>query len=170
MSEAYIGQIIPFAGNYAIRGWAKCDGQLLPIQQYTALFSVIGTTYGGDGRVTFGLPDLRGRAPLHAGHGPGRSDRALGAAGGQESVVLQAAQLAPHGHTVAVFSQPGTSRSPANAFLANSASGYNPTSDGTTLNSGSVEPTGGGQPHDNMPPFATLNFLICIEGLFPPRA
>ena len=169
MSEAYLGQIIPFAGNYTIKGWARCDGQLLPIQQYTALYAVIGTTYGGDGMTNFALPDLRARVPLHAGQGPGRSSRALGSTGGQESVALSTAQLAAHGHTVAAFAQGGTARGPANAFLANAAGAYSLTSDGTTLNPAAVAQTGSGQPHDNMPPFATLNFLICVEGLFPPR-
>lgn len=170
MSEAYIGQIIPFAGNYAIQGWAVCDGQILPIQQYTALYAVIGTTYGGDGVTNFALPDLRARVPLHAGVGPGRSNRPLGSTGGQESVTLQTQQLPPHGHAVVAYSQGGTARGPSNSFLANASAVYNLTADGTTLNTGAVAQTGGGQAHDNMPPFATLNFLICIEGLFPPRA
>jgi microcystin-dependent protein len=144
MSEAYIGQIIPFAGNYAIQGWARCDGQLLPIQQYTALFAVIGNAYGGDGVTNFALPDLRARVPLHSGQGPGRSNRPLGSAGGQESVTLQAAQMPPHGHTVAAYAQEGAARGPANAFLANTAGAYSLTSDGTTLNAGAVAPAGGG--------------------------
>lgn len=170
MSEAYIGQIIPFAGNYVIQGWLKCDGQLLPIQQHSALYAVIGTTYGGDGVTNFALPDLRARVPLHTGQGPGRSNRALGASGGEETVTLQTAQLPSHNHTLIAFSQAGTARTPANTFLAYAAGGYNPTADGTTLNTGAVQATGSGQAHDNMPPFMTLNFLICVEGLFPPRS
>ena len=100
--EPFIGQIMPFVGNFAIRGWAKCDGQLLPISQNTALFSIIGTTYGGDGRTTFALPDLRGRAPMHYGHGPGLSTRTLGERVGGEYNILNVAQLPAHNHTAAV--------------------------------------------------------------------
>lgn len=169
MSEAYIGQIIPFAGNYTIQGWARCDGQLLSIQQYSALYAVIGTTYGGDGVTNFALPDLRARVPLHSGQGPGRSNRALGSTGGQETVALSTAQMPAHGHAVTAYSQGGTARGPANAFLANAAGAYNLTADNTTLSPAALAQAGSGQAHDNMQPFCTLNFLICVVGVFPPR-
>ncbi len=167
MGEFYIGQIVPFAGNFAIRGWAQCDGQLLSISQNTALFSILGTTYGGNGQTNFALPDLRGAFAMHYGAGPGRTPRSLGETGGQETVTLTSNQMPAHNHAVPAFSQPGTSRSNAGQFLSNVSQGYNATSDGTALQP--VQTVGGSQPHDNMPPFLAINFLICIEGLFPPR-
>jgi len=166
MGEFYIGQIIPFAGNFAIRGWAQCDGTLLSIAQNTALFSILGTTYGGNGVTTFALPDLRGAFPMHYGQAPGRTARVLGEVGGTESVTLTTPQMPAHTHTVPAFSQVGTARNNANQFLSNVPQGYNPTSD-TTLQP--VGNTGGSQPHDNMSPFCAINFLICLQGLFPPR-
>ena len=118
MSDPFIAQITLFAGNFAPRAWAFCDGQLLPINSNTALFSLIGTIYGGDGRTTFALPDLRGRAAMHAGRGPGLTQRNLGSSGGQESVVLTAGQLPPHSHTLNATNAPGDKGGPAGKMLA----------------------------------------------------
>lgn len=159
-SDPYIGQIIMVGFTYAPPGWAMCDGQLLPIFQNTALFSLLGTTYGGDGRTTFAVPDLRGKFPLHAS-----VMRYLGSTGGQETVTLQTQQLPSHGHTLQAAVDQTTDR-PAGAAPARGGS-YGPPAGGTQMvQSG---PTGGNQPHENMPPYLALNFMIALEGIFPPR-
>jgi microcystin-dependent protein len=175
--EAFIGEIRMFGGNFAPRGWALCDGQLLPISQYTALFSLLGTTYGGDGRTTFALPDLRGRVPIHAGHGPGLSDYRLGQTGGQETVTLTTQQIPAHSHTASVSqaadSSVGTSDKPENMLPARNAAST--PQYGTTANvnmsgaSVSVGNTGGNLPHENMQPYVTVNYIIALEGIFPSR-
>lgn len=173
--DPFIGQIVMFAGNYAPRGWAFCDGQLLPIANNPALFSIIGTTYGGDGRTTFALPDLRGRAPIHEGTGAGLSPRMLGQRGGTETVVLNVSEMPAHDHTA---QQPGTSaapttRSPANAIAATlpNMPAYN--QGGPVDANMAVEATGttgGGAAHPNMQPFLTVNYIIALVGVFPPRS
>ena len=181
--EPFIGQIMMFGGNFAPRGWALCNGQLLSIAENTALFSILGTTYGGDGRTTFGLPDLRGRAPVHAGMGPGLMDRPLGSKGGSEAVTLTVGQMPTHDHTVQV---PGTSDqgnvdSPADAQLAMVAGGQGrgnasraPYNQGGTSDAGMLPfqtgQAGGTAPHDNMSPYQAVNFIIALQGLFPSRS
>ena len=169
--EPFIGQIIMFAGNFNPRGWALCDGQLLAISQYSALFSILGTTYGGDGRTTFGLPDLRGRVAMHPGNGAGLSSRRLGEKGGVEDVVLNISQIPSHNHSVSVgvSTEPGEETDPT-TILASHAGAFN--EDATTgANLGGVNEgnTGGGQEHTNVQPFQCVNFIIALEGTFPSR-
>lgn len=178
MSEPFIGEIIMFGGNFAPRGWALCDGQLLSIAQNTALFSILGTTYGGDGRVTFALPDLRGRVPVHAGQGPGLSDYNLGQVGGTENVTLLTSEIPAHAHGFALNgnSANGSLTSPINNFPATvidtngnaSIQGYSNTSDGV-MAGGTSSLTGGNQPHNNLQPYLCVNFIIALEGIFPSR-
>lgn len=169
--DPFIGQIIMFAGNFAPQGWALCNGQLLPIAQYTALFSILGTTYGGDGRTTFALPDLRGRVPVHPGQGTGLSNYALGQQAGSETVTLSVNQMPIHGHTLApgCSSDPPSSQSPVNsvpAALDNQAYGSEANAGMRPVNSSNA---GGSQPHDNLQPLLCVNFVIALEGIFPSR-
>lgn len=178
--EGFIGQIMMFGGNFAIRSWALCDGQLLPISQNTALFSILGTTYGGDGRTTFGLPDMRGRSPMHFGNGPGLTPRSLGQRFGQENVVLNNTQIPSHTHSAATTTQIAVSaaaggESTVNGqHIANHTSAFNedPT-DGAFLagatSSTTVANTGGNLSHNNMQPNMVVTFLICLQGVFPSR-
>jgi microcystin-dependent protein len=177
VDECYIGAIILFAGNFAPQGWAFCDGQLLPIAQYDALFTLLGTTYGGDGQETFALPDLRGRIPIHFGQGPGLSNYALGQKGGAETHTLTMGELAAHTHTATVQARAGAGDSSAAAggVWAGSSMGdkkYSDATPNTTMRAGivNVAPTGGGQPHDNMQPALGLNFIIALEGVYPPQS
>ena len=174
-ADPYIGEVIMFAGNFAPRGWAFCDGQMLSISQNTALFSLLGTTYGGDGRTTFGLPDLRGRVPMHAGQGPGLTPRALGEKGGEEQVTLTEAQIPAHRHHVHVLNGQGDAPTPANkvpAIEGKSDKDYGdlPNPADATFDPGCVSQTGGGQPHDNMPPYKCINYIIALQGTFPSRS
>jgi len=169
MSDPFLGEIKMFGGNFTPLGYAFCQGQLLPISSYDALFALIGTTYGGDGQTTFALPDLRGRVPVHQGQGPGLGNYTIGQMAGTETVQLLTGQLPAHTHSAAANSNPGTSADPTGSYWAASAD-LRPYSDqapnGTMQNSGSA---GSSQPHDNMPPFLTINFIIALEGLFPSR-
>ena len=168
--EPFIGQIMMFGGNFAPRGWAFCDGQLLPISQNTALFSLLGTTYGGDGRTTFALPDLRGRTPIHSGHGPGLSDYRQGSKGGQETVTLTVNQMPSHNHVVKANLDEGTSDEVENNYLSNSSTPlYSSSADGN-LNTSSVVHTGGGQAHSNMQPYLAIQYVIALQGIFPSRS
>lgn len=170
--EPFIGQIMMFGGNFAIRGWAKCDGQLLAISQYSALFSILGTTYGGDGHSTFGLPDLRGRVPIHAGNGPGLSNKALGQKAGHENVTLSEAQIPSHAHgvTINTSSSEGDTAIPGANILAKSGTGgYTTQATDSTLGGASSTNTGGGQSHTNMQPYLAVTFLIALEGIYPSR-
>ena len=170
MSEPFVAEIRIFAGNFAPRGWAFCNGQLLPIAQNTALFSLIGTTYGGDGRTTTGLPNLKGRAPMHPGRGPGLTDRRLGEKSGVESVTLTEAQMASHTHSMQASAEVGELQSPAaNRALARSAS-YASEGNMTPMADDTLESTGGSAAHNNMQPFLTLNFIIALVGLYPSRS
>lgn len=175
MSEPYLGEIAMFGGNFAPRGWAFCDGQLLPISSYTALFSILGTTYGGDGRTTFALPDLRGRAPLHQGNGSGLTPKSLGERGGEEMVSISAANLPSHSHTLPVSDETGDTDTPsASSYLADASqvSGRDAHSFSGTSNSAMGNLTthpGGSLPHNNMQPFTTINYIIALQGLFPSR-
>jgi len=171
MSEPFVGEIRMFAGNFAPRGWAFCDGQLLAVSQNDALFSLLGTIYGGDGRTTFGLPDLRGRLPIHAGHGPGLSERRLGAKGGAEKVTLTVNQLPSHGHplkgssNLAGTPNPGTNvagtSSTVDAYIAE-----NPIQ---PMNSEAVTNVGGSRSHTNLMPFLCIHFIIALFGIYPSR-
>lgn len=168
-TEPYIGQIMAFGGNFAPQGWALCDGSLLPISQYDALFSLIGATYGGDGQTTFALPDLRGRAALHQGQGPGLSSYSLGQNGGVEAVTLTVSQAPPHSHPVLGHSGAGDSPHPAGAVWAGSTVALYTAgaAANAAMSASSISPSGGSQPHDNMLPFLTLNFCIALEGIYP---
>lgn len=170
--EPFIGEIVLFAGNFAPRGWALCDGQLLPISQYQALFSILGTQFGGDGRSYFALPDLRGRAPIHAGNGPGLTNRNIGAKGGTETVTLNTTQIPSHNHTAYAADAFPDQTSPQNMMLAkkNRTHQYHaPTSTNLTMNQQTIGNTGGSQAHNNMPPFLTINYIIALQGVFPSR-
>ena len=168
MSEPFIAQIMMFGGNFAPRGWALCNGQILPIAQNTALFSLLGTTFGGNGQTTFALPDLRGRVPVHPGQGPGLSNVDLGQAAGAETVTLTQNEIAQHAHGVAASNGGATASRPANSFLAAGGS-YTNASDGTAMNAGMVGIAGGSQPHENRQPYLGVNFIIALEGIFPSR-
>jgi microcystin-dependent protein len=172
MSEPFVGEIRMFAGNFAPRGWALCDGQLLAVSQNDALFSLLGTIYGGDGRTTFGLPDLRGRVPIHQGTGPGLSPRPLGAKAGAEDVTLTTNQLPSHSHPIQATRNLGTAAEPTNRVLARSTSldryigVTNPTA---AMNASSVTSVGGSRSHTNLMPFLCINFIISLFGIYPSR-
>jgi microcystin-dependent protein len=173
MSEPFLGEIRIFAGNFAPRNWALCNGQLLSISQNTALFSLLGTQYGGDGRVTFALPNLQGMAPMHAGQGPGLTDHTQGEVGGTQTVTLLTNQVPQHTHSYNagsgsrgnVNTVPGNVNSDS-AFQANI---YGATTDGTQMNPNMLQPLPASQPHENMQPYQVLNFIIAMAGIFPPR-
>jgi microcystin-dependent protein len=169
MSEPFVGEIRMFAGNFAPVGWAFCDGQLMAISENDALFALLGTTYGGDGQVTFGLPDLRGRIPIHAGAGPGLSPHQLGAMGGAEQVTLTTNQLASHTHTMRASSQNSTQTSGQNSVLGQPTSIdiYRVTAPDTNLAGGAISFVGGSQSHQNEQPFLCVHFIIALFGIFP---
>jgi microcystin-dependent protein len=179
MSQPYVGQIMIFGGNFAPAGWMFCAGQLLPISEYETLFQLIGTTYGGDGQETFGLPDLQGRVPLHMGQGPGLSSYLIGQLSGTESVTLTTNQIPSHNHQAMISSAPATSGSPANNILANEAIGLGQatcfsygafattTPPSTLLAPATIGPAGGNQPHENRQPLLVLSFIISLFGVFP---
>lgn len=174
MSEPFIAEIRIFAGNFAPRGWAFCDGQLLPISQNTALFSLIGTTYGGDGRTTTALPNLKGRAPMHPGRGPGLTARRLGEKGGVENVTLTEAQMPNHTHTLQGVQRPATQDDPAAQFYPGVTVGATPYRDSTgnlvDMADQALVNTGGSQDHNNMQPFLAINYIIALVGLYPSRS
>ena len=170
MAEPFIGQIVMFAGNFAPRSWALCDGQLLSISQNSALFSILGTTYGGDGRTTFGLPDLRGRVPMHPGNGPGLSPRNLGQKSGVENVTLNVNQIPVHNHALPASSGFGNAKGPSGNVPAMADDGERNYSSGTP--NANMDPStnaGGGQSHTNVQPFQCVNFIIALQGVFPSR-
>lgn len=170
MSEPFVGQIKMFASNFAPRGWAFCDGQLLAISQNDALFSLFGTLYGGDGRTSFGLPDLRGRIPLHQGTGPGLRPRRLGSKGGSESVSLTLNQLASHSHDFNASNDAGDQNNPQGHLTATApAHFYENRAPNLSLNPESIEDTGGGQAHSNLMPTLCVNFIVALVGVYPSR-
>jgi microcystin-dependent protein len=169
MSEPFLGEIRIFPYNFAPRSWAFCSGQILAIAQNTALFSLLGTTYGGNGTTTFALPDLRGRVAVSSGQGPGLSNYDLGQVGGTESVTLTQNQMPGHSHLASVNNGAATSTRPNNQVPAQSTPAYAAAGDGSTFNPAFIQNTGGGQPHGNVQPFLTLNFCIALEGIFPSR-
>lgn len=173
--EPFLAQIMLFGGNFAPRGWAFCDGQLLPISSNSALFSILGTTYGGDGRTTFALPDLRGRVPMHAGHGPGLSLRQIGQKTGVEDVTLTTAEIPQHHHEIFVAPDAPNNARPdgdaigaANIFVNNNTLDPN-TQPGLALNEGTISSVGGSQSHENMQPTLCINYIIALQGIFPSR-
>lgn len=172
MSEPFIAEIRIFAGTFAPRGWAFCNGQLLPIAQNTALFSLIGTTYGGDGRTTTALPNLEGRAPMHPGRGPGLTTRRLGELGGTETVTLTEAQMPNHNHTVWATDEAAEETAPSNTTAFGRARGGAPYASGTpsaVMAPQMLSEAGGSQPHNNMQPYLAINFIIALVGLYPSR-
>jgi microcystin-dependent protein len=176
MADPFVAEIRLFPFNFAPKGWAFCNGQLLPISQNTALFSLLGTTYGGDGRSTFGLPNLQGSAAMHQGQGPGLSQRFLGETGGQQTVTLTLTQMPAHTHTANGKAAGGTAN-PSSMVWGTSNAGkvaanfYAPAAPApVNMNAGALANTGGSQPHNNMMPYLTLNFCIAMQGVFPPRS
>lgn len=179
MSEAYIGEIRIFAGNYPPKDWAFCNGQLLPIAQNTALFSILGVQYGGDGKTNFALPNLLGRAPMHQGDGAGLTPRSVGEQVGTESVTLLINEIPTHTHVAQAVAAPGSSNQPDNQLWAETPKvgrpgkeKQEPLYDATVnakLNPAALDPAGGSQPHNNMQPFLVLNYIICLQGEFPAR-
>lgn len=170
--DAYIGEIRMVGFNFAPKNWALCEGQLLSIASNTALFSILGTTYGGDGRTTFALPDLRGRAPMHYGHGQGLSPISLGQKGGEANVTLSVNQLPVHTHNVSAVSNEGNQSIPTGNLYANTKAldkEYSNASPNTTMSPQMIQPAGGSQPFNNMQPYNTVNYVICLYGIFPPR-
>lgn len=172
MADPFVGEIRIFPFNFAPAGWASCDGQLLPLSQNTALFSLLGTTYGGDGKSNFALPNLNGREAIHHGQGPGLSSIALGQSGGQETVTLLASEMPTHSHAVQVVAQWGDKDSPSEGLPAQStirAPAYASASTGAMAQQ-AVSVVGGSVPHNNMPPYLVLGFFIAMRGVFPPRS
>ena len=171
--EPFVGEIRLFAGNFAPVGWAFCDGSPLSIAENEVLFNLIGTTYGGDGVQTFALPDLRGRVPIHQGQGPGLSPRVLGAMGGEENVTLTPGQMPSHNHVInATAAAASAAQGVAGSLTAMAATTqfYGSTPGGGTMAPQALQPTGGGQAHNNMAPFVGLNFIISLFGVFPSQA
>ena len=175
MSNPFLAEIRIFTGNFAPKGWALCDGQLMPISQNTALFSLLGTTYGGNGTSNFALPNLQGCAPLQPGQGPGLSLYDLGETGGEQTVTLLQTDLASHSHNVGAATTGGLP-SPANNVWASGLKGhpgaYAASGSGTNvqMNPFAMSIAGGNQPHNNMPPFLGLTFIIALQGVFPARS
>jgi microcystin-dependent protein len=180
-ANPFIGQTIMFGGNFAPRQWAFCDGGLWPISEYTTLFSILGTTFGGDGRTTFGLPDMRSRVPVHPGNGPGLSSRGLGARGGAEEGFLRFTNTLPnHSHTMAVTVAPsansgeGDADTPAGGVPAAHPEDEDYAEEATAGVSMAPFPasatTGGSQPHNNVQPFECVNFIIALSGVYPSRS
>ncbi|CAN0094302.1 unnamed protein product [Chrysoparadoxa australica] len=178
MSEPFLAEISMFGGNFAPRGWAFCDGQILPINQNQSLYSLLGTTYGGDGRTSFALPDLRGRIPVHSGNGsvgPGLSPYVLGQKGGAETVTLNVSEIPSHNHGVAMRaeSRAGSVADPAGNMLASGSSIFrtNTPADDVDMDAAMIQQfnVGGGQSHYNMPPFLAVNYIIALQGQFPSR-
>ena len=174
MSEPFIGEIVMFGGNFAPRNWALCDGQLLAINSNQALFSILGTTYGGDGRTSFGLPDLRGRVAMHPGNGPGLTPRSLGQKSGIENVTLNSQQIPSHNHNMRLGAGTGNLKSGPNNYLAVTDLGDESiwtanAPQAATMNTAAISNTGGGQSHTNIQPFQCVNFIIALFGVFPSR-
>jgi microcystin-dependent protein len=174
MSSPFVAEIRIFACNFAPTGWATCDGQLLPISQNTALFSLLGTFYGGDGKSTFALPNLDGSAPMNWGQGKGLTDRVLGETGGEQSVTLLQSEMPLHNHLIQGTTEDGTLKVPSpTEFLGRSKAGTiyqsNTTQNLVLMNFQALSITGGSLPHNNMSPFLTLLYCIALQGVFPPR-
>lgn len=171
MADPFVAEIRIFPFNFAPKGWAWCDGQLLPLSQNTALFSLLGTTYGGNGKSNFALPDLQGRAAMHPGQGPGLSLHDLGETGGSETVTLLESEIPVHTHFVSASAGDGTEQTPAGQKLATGIGIGQYAAPGALvqLNQNGLSPAGGDQPHNNLMPFLTFYFCIALQGVFPPR-
>ena len=176
MADPFVAEIRIFAINFAPKGWPFCNGQIMPISQNTALFSLLGTVYGGDGKSTFALPDLKGNVPMHPGQGPGLSLHDLGEVGGSQTVTLLTSEIPAHAHFVGrARNENGDSVTPVASVWATSAAGrgqaalYHEAPPTAKVNPLSLSPTGGSLPHNNMQPYLTLNFCIALQGVFPPR-
>ena len=171
MADPFVAEIRIFPFNFAPKGWAFCDGQLLPLSQNTALFSLLGTVYGGDGKSTFALPDLQGSVPMHPGQGPGLSLHGLGETGGSETVTLLESEIPAHNHSSTMSQGDGFSRLPAGQLPATGigVEMYGPAPAQAQLHPSALSEVGGDQPHNNMQPYLTLNFCIALQGVFPPR-
>lgn len=170
--DPFIGEIYMGGMNFAPNGFMSCSGQLLPINTYAALFSLLGTTFGGNGVNNFALPDLRGRMPMGQGSGPGLTPHNMGEISGQETVTLTTNELPAHNHAQYAVTDAGTTAVPTNAYLANTGAldkEYRPSGTLTPMNSGTIASAGGNQAHNNMPPYLVLNFYIAITGTFPSR-
>lgn len=173
MADPFVAEIRIFPFNFAPKGWAWCDGQLLPLSQNTALFSLLGTTYGGNGKSNFALPDLQGRAPMQPGQGPGLSLHDLGETGGSETVTLLESEIPSHSHAMRASADPADVQAPSPAVtLARSSGGmaYSTNTGGLVqMADTALAPAGGDQPHNNMMPYLTFYFCIALQGIFPPR-
>lgn len=171
MSEPFLAEVRMVGFNFAPRGWAFCDGQILPINQNQSLYSLLGTTYGGDGRTSFGLPDLRGRVPMHVGRSNGGGDHREGQKSGEETHTLSQAEMPQHTHTLQASSAAANVGVPTGHVLARSTTpeAYRDTTGIAAMRSGSITNVGGGQAHENMQPYIALNFCIALQGLFPSR-
>jgi microcystin-dependent protein len=167
-----LGSLLIFAGNFAPRGWAFCSGQLLSISQNTALFSILGTTFGGDGVSNFALPDLRGRVPIHPGQGPGLSNYILGESGGSEKTTMLPANLPAHNHPLLATSEAGTTSAPAGAYLGNTGAldrEYNISGTVVAMNAAAIGPVGASLPFNIVQPYLAINYVIALTGIFPSR-
>jgi microcystin-dependent protein len=169
MSDPYVGEIRMFAGNFAPQSWAVCDGRLLPIQQNTALFSLLGTAYGGDGKTSFGLPNLQGTAPMHWGDGPGLTPRTIGESAGSTSVTLTVDAMPSHGHSLVASPSAGKQTSPVGNVLADAQS-YGPPPYNQSMAPVALAAAGSGQPHNNMQPYLGVTFIIALQGIYPSRS
>ena len=173
MADPFVAEIRIFPFNFAPKGWAWCDGQLLPLSQNTALFSLLGTTYGGNGKSNFALPDLQGRAPMHPGQGPGLSLHDLGETGGSETVTLLESEIPAHSHALRGSNTLGDTPFPAGNTLARygNFNAYQQTTNANLVSMApeSLAPAGGDQPHNNLQPYLTFYFCIALQGVFPPR-
>jgi microcystin-dependent protein len=172
MSDQFVAEIRIFPFNFAPTGWAFCDGQLLPISQNTALFSLLGTVYGGDGKSTFALPDLQGSVPMQPGQGQGLSLRDLGEQSGVESITLLQSEIPVHTHAISASNSDGIDRIPSDQTgpaIGVGVSYYAPAANLTAMALQALTPAGGGLPHNNMQPYLTLNFCIALQGIFPQR-
>lgn len=172
MDTPFLGMIAMFGFNFAPRGWAFCNGQILPIAQNTALFSLLGTTYGGNGQTTFALPDLRGRVPVGQFQGPGLSDYSLGQVAGSETVTLISTQIPAHTHTLNGITEAGTSATPTGNLPANTGAldkEYGTPGTLTAMGAQAIGNTGGSQPHSNIQPYLAINYCIALQGIFPSR-
>jgi microcystin-dependent protein len=174
MADPFVAEIRIFPFNFPPKGWAFCNGQLLPISQNTALFSLLGTTYGGDGRSNFALPNMQGSAPMHPGQGPGLSLHDLGETGGTETVTLLISEMPNHSHNMMGLAPAANRTNPVGNTFARASAGLpyiaaSPPPPLVNMSDNTVSPAGGDQPHNNMMPYLTLNFCIAMQGVFPPR-
>jgi microcystin-dependent protein len=176
VTDQFLGEIRIVGFNFAPTGWALCNGQVMPISQNTALFSLLGTNYGGDGRSTFALPNLQAQAPMHWGQGAGLSARSVGESGGSDTVALLAAEMPTHQHAATAVAASGTTNSPGGAAWAEARFGRaadqiysNSATGAVAMSPNALATAGGGAPHNNMPPYLGMNFIIALQGIFPPR-